>query len=1003
LGTFPRNGFVTLARTGQPRPKTAFFEEIKMPQHVLSTAIRHALRAWPLAGTSLACLVAVPAAAQNAAPAADNAKSQNLETIVVTGSNIRRVDMETANPVLTIDHAAIEKSGKVTLGDLIQQLPSMAGNAMNPNVNNGGGTGASTISLRGLGTQRSLLLINGHRVPFQLQDLNIIPASAVERIEVLSDGSSAVYGSDAVAGVVNIITRNNYQGAEIGVDYGISDHDDGQRRAVHAMFGQSTDKGSILLGINYNKTDSVLAANRAYSHDALYKYNTGYVVHGGSSRTPNGAISLPASILGGAPFNGCKGIAGNGGRVTRKDGTTGTSLSDYRCYNGQQDAFNYQAVGNYDQTPSERTGLFALGNYKITDNVEAFMEIFHNKTVSRTQIAPVPLDAQQDNLFIPTNQYYNPFGVAFGNAPDGSQQYNEFKTRLSSLGPRQTNFSTTHDLVTAGFKGSFADSSWTWFADASYGKVTQHGENANYINYSRLTSNFACTQASCNPINIFNIYDPNTISLLQSAKTSYKNSPLNYQMKSAEFGVSSSSLFSLPAGDVGFAAGASYRKEYVDSVADAQLVSQITRDAAGNIASISCSGPSSICTANTQGGYNVKEAYAELLVPILKDQPFVHSLNLTLGDRYSKYSNFGSTNNWKVAIELKPIEDLLLRATVSKVFRAPSVTDLFAGPSADSATATDPCGPTSVASNPACQGYVFQNTGTSQTNGIVNGSVYSNSAFGTKINLQPEHGKSFDYGFVYDPNWLPGLSVSADYYRIVLDNLIVSGPGIAQTILTSCYYGVQETCQLITRNTSGSSYGQIKYIYESSFNAGTLVTEGADVNLRYRLPETSFGNFTANFQTTYIQKYDITTGLKQGFAGHFDRTYGNLVRWRALAGLDWNWGAFNANWTARYIGRGRIGYACNGASAAAGDAAGADGCYPHPENAILKFGAYTYHNISVGYNIEPLNTMIQVGVDNVGNKQPPIFYQENVANANTDVNTYDTVGRYFFGKITVKF
>ena len=189
----------------------------------------------------------------------------------------------------------------------------------------------------------------------------------------------------------------------------------------------------------------------------------------------------------------------------------------------------------------------------------------------------------------------------------------------------------------------------------------------------------------------------------------------------------------------------------------------------------------------------------------------------------------------------------------------------------------------------------------------------------------------------------------------------------------------------------------------SSFNAGTLVTEGADVNLRYRLPETSFGNFTANFQTTYIQKYDITTGLKQGFAGHFDRTYGNLVRWRALAGLDWNWGAFNANWTARYIGRGRIGYACNGASAAAGDAAGADGCYPHPENAILKFGAYTYHNISVGYNIEPLNTMIQVGVDNVGNKQPPIFYQENVANANTDVNTYDTVGRYFFGKITVKF
>ncbi|MBS0581855.1 MAG: TonB-dependent receptor, partial [Proteobacteria bacterium] len=661
-------------------------------------------------------------------------------------------------------------------------------------------------------------------------------------------------------------------------------------------------------------------------------------------------------------------------------------------------------VGNYDQTPSERTGLFALGNYKLTDNVEAFMEVFHNKTVSRTQIAPVPLDAFQDNLFIPSNQYYNPFGVAFGNDPNTpGLQYNEFKTRLTSLGFRQTNFSTTHDLITAGFKGSFADTSWTWFADASYGKVTQHGSNDNYINYSRLTSNFACTQLSCNPINIFNIYDPNTIELLQSAKTSYKNSPLNYQMKSAEAGVSSNSLFTLPAGDVGFAGGVSYRKEYVNSRADAQLVSQITRDATGNVASIACSGPSSICTADVQGGYNVKEAYAELLVPILKDRPFVHSLNLTLGDRYSKYSNFGSTNNWKAAIEFKPIEDLLLRATVSKVFRAPSVTDLFAGPAADSATATDPCGPASVASNPACQGYVFANTGTSQTNGIVNGSVYSNGAFGTRINLQPEHGKSFDYGLVYDPNWLPGFSVSADYYRIVLDNLIVSGVGIAQTILTSCYYGVQETCQLISRLPSGSSMGQIKYIYESSFNAGQLTTAGADLNLRYRLPETPFGNFTANFQTTYIQKYDITTGVRQGFAGHYDRTYGNLVRWRALAGLDWNWGAFNANWTARYIGRGRVGYACNGASAAANDAAGADGCYSHPENAVLNFGAYTYHNISFGYNIEALNTMIQVGIDNVGNKQPPILYQENVANANTDVNTYDTVGRYYFGKVTVKF
>jgi len=264
---------------------------MRLDVNKLSSAVRLAISLG-----AVATVGAVTAQAQTAATT-DQQKSQSLETIVVTGSNIRRVDVETANPVLTIDHAQIQKSGKLTVGDLVQQLPSMAGAATNPNVNNGGGTGASTISLRGLGSTRSLLLINGHRIPTQMQDLNIIPASAVERIEVLSDGSSAVYGSDAVAGVVNIITRTNYQGAEFGADYGISDHDDGQRKAVHAMFGQSTDKGSILLGVNYNKQEAVSAANRAYSHDALYKYSTGYVSHAGSSRTPYGRISLPPARL----------------------------------------------------------------------------------------------------------------------------------------------------------------------------------------------------------------------------------------------------------------------------------------------------------------------------------------------------------------------------------------------------------------------------------------------------------------------------------------------------------------------------------------------------------------------------------------------------------------------------------------------------------------------------------------------------------------------------------
>ena len=198
--------------------------------------------------------------------AGDAQQNSSLETIVVTGSNIRRVDIETANPVITIDRATIQQSGKTTLGDLIQQLPSIAGAAMTPQVNNGG-VGTAGVSLRGLGSNRTLLLINGHRIPTQLQDLNMIPIDAVERVEVLNDGASAIYGSDAIAGVVNIITRSNYQGAEFGADYGISDHDDGERKAVHAIFGQSTEHGSILFGFQYDKQDAISAANRDFSQE----------------------------------------------------------------------------------------------------------------------------------------------------------------------------------------------------------------------------------------------------------------------------------------------------------------------------------------------------------------------------------------------------------------------------------------------------------------------------------------------------------------------------------------------------------------------------------------------------------------------------------------------------------------------------------------------------------------------------------------------------------------
>jgi len=219
--------------------------------------------ATPFAALATFGLLTSPVFAQDAQDQGD----QKLETITVTGSNIRRVDIETSNPVVTIDRAAIQKSGKLTLGDLIQQLPAVTGPNINPQVNNSGGTGFTSIGLRGLGSTRTLTLINGHR--YLSGDPNSIPANMIERIEVLTDGASSVYGSDAVAGVVNFILRSDYQGAEFSANYGIADADDGQSTGYNFTFGQTSDRGSIMAGINYNKQEQVLAGHREFSKNSV--------------------------------------------------------------------------------------------------------------------------------------------------------------------------------------------------------------------------------------------------------------------------------------------------------------------------------------------------------------------------------------------------------------------------------------------------------------------------------------------------------------------------------------------------------------------------------------------------------------------------------------------------------------------------------------------------------------------------------------------------------------
>ena len=628
-----------------------------MSNTLLREAIRRSLRTYGVAGAALASAsLAIPAMAQDAQ---DQGSNQQLETITVTGSNIRRVDIETSNPVITIDRSAIQKTGKLTLGDLVQQLPAVTGPNVNPQVNNAGGTGGSSIGLRGLGSQRTLVLINGHR--YLSGDPNSIPANMIERIEVLTDGASSVYGSDAVAGVVNFILRSDYQGAEFSANYGISDKDDGQTNGYQFTFGQSSDKGSIMAGVSYNKTEQVLAGHRDFSKNSVSLYGTtnfpptGFV--GGSSSSPFGHIQVPDQYA--DLYPGCSFIA-------RNPGTSGQNIAtDYHCYvnNGTattpSDKYNYATV-NLIMTPQERTGLFLNGNYKLTDNVEAYLSVLSNKTSSAFQLAPA-VYLTFAGAVISAESYYNPFGVDF--SPDGA----ELDSRLATLGTRRGAYGVNDDHASTGFRGSFDawDQPWNWEAGLDYGhyaynNLTEGLPNIDILNretgpsfYDPATGTVRCGTPGhaidgCTPINMFDLDDPDTIAALRlagaPASTAY------FQQERVLRADLHGSLFDLPAGAAQLAVGASYREEYTRSTVDTSLVV--------NPETLTCT-LGSQCTSALQGGYHVREIYAELFVPLLKDLPFVHALNVTLGDRYSDYSSFGSTSNGKLAVEWRPVEDLL--------------------------------------------------------------------------------------------------------------------------------------------------------------------------------------------------------------------------------------------------------------------------------------------------------------------------------------------------------
>jgi outer membrane receptor protein involved in Fe transport len=965
---------------------------------------------------------AVGAVASPAADAQDSSNVQQLQGVQVTGSLIRRVDTETSNPVTVVSRKSIEDSGVTTLGQLLEQLPQLTGDALTPQVNNGGlSNGASTLSLRGLGSARTLTLLDGKRL--NNNDVNSIPINMIERVEVLNEGAGTVYGSDAIGGVVNFITRKSFKGTDVEASFGeTTDHGDAQKSNFSLTSGFANSSGHAVYGLSYDRTGSIKGPARTDSANALaIIYNT--VVANGSSRIPTGLFtfteptaSVPSNLSGCA--TAITGTTNSTVQATRNPAATGAGgLSDYECRSAlktltpSQYSYNYQTE-NLVSIPADRIHLFALGESHLSEDVSLYGSGLYTNTKGRSQLAPEAFDSssltnpQGQALSIPISQYsqYNPFG----------EDITAYKFRAVQTGDRGTKVDEGTFQGTAGIKATLLDR-FNWDSSFTYGKYNGTGTSYGYINISGLaqqlgpSKNGVCYTdgtystpiANCTPVNLTGTYG-NTYSNLSVPVTGY----LRYSLAEANSNISGD-LIQLPAGALSGAAGVEYRSYHYTDMPDGLAQEFDLSESNGG---------------ETNGSYDVKEVYAEILVPIVKDLPGFSSLNVDLGTRYSKYSNFGSTTNNKFALEWKPVKDLLARATYSDIFRAPQVSDLY-GAAANSAPAyTDPCNGymgSATATYPnlpaACQGVA---TDGSYKQADTQGSVTIKG----NPKLGPEDGYTTDFGFVYDPDFFKPLTVSFDYWRYQIRHAINELD--LQTALNACAAtGTATYCNsgLFVRDASGN----VTEGLTEPVNIGTVFTDGFDFGLQLKFPHTAFGGFQFSLNGTYLDKIVTTIPGVSRYSqagevgGASDLIGGGFPRLKFTGVLDWTYQNFDVTLRNRFVaserddggqdGNGNI----NGVDASTdgyvgnGGVCGKGGPYIFPAsgNPYLcsrSTGYVDYQDVSVTYKSKPLHTDFTVGVNDLFGQGAPIVFTQGPA-FNYDASNYDITGRFIYGRFVVHF
>lgn len=957
--------------------------------------------------------------AQDEAPAAASEPTK-LDTIEVTGSRIRSFTADSPSPIQVLTAQDIERSGVTNIQELLVKIPMMGTPALSRTNSNflTASAGVATIDLRDLGTDRTLVLVNGRRFVSGLPgsaavDLNTIPTDFIDRVEIYTGGASAIYGSDAMAGVVNIILKRNFQGLLLDMQKGQSAEGDDKKDKISLTTGVSSADGrSNLMGhFAYSKQGVVRAKDRSGNEiDNLPRaFLTGdpgdmfeFVTPFLSSFAPQGRIF----------FEGGSRTFDRNGNIIPVD-TNGTNTGNPTGFNRQD--FRTLAV------PTERYLFATSGELAFSDNHSAFFEGTYAQTQTRTQLEPFPMDSA--DFF--TGLY--PGGINGGRGPaefnvngqilanplipadllalmtdsdgDGLRDYS-FSRRLSEVGNRGNAADRDTFRVLTGIKGAVLDS-WNYEVFAAYGSTKEaqvSGGQVNVLNFRNAmeaipdvddvdgdgdTGEAICRDPfaraqGCVPADIFGF---NTLTPEMLGYISAPSFLATFTEQQLVGGTLTGDLFQLPAGPLGVAIGGEYRDEFSRSEFDA--LQQAGLNAGNKI-------------PPTQGGFHVTEAFVEVRAPIVKDLPGAQMVALSGALRVGDYSTVGNVLSYTAALDWSPVQDLRVRATTARSTRAPNISELFQPPTQDFPQVNDPCEGVTLADTGTlaerCRAApgVLENMNANGGEFTLNqADIQGTSGFDRgNPGLDEEVGDSWTAGVVWQPtgiDFLRNASFEIDFYRIEIEDAILAPS--EQIILDQCYTGDTSFCQFVTRRPTAlgaNSAGSLLLVDQEFANSGGLVAKGYDLTINWS-GQVGPGQLVSRL--IYARLFDayerpLPFADKDRYAGEV-----GSAKDKASLQLGYGWGPWALQTLTTYIGKSAL-----------------------DDQFLASFGAdpgsitvseKIYFDLQASYTWQ--TATFYVGADNLFDTSAPRFDTNALISgattgAGTAADVYDAIGpRYYAG------